>query len=338
MISPPRSTSRAVLWSAVGLSAVVHAALLAGLVVVRLEGPRRRLIDGPATTIVYAPPAPALAPPEPQAPALPITPPEPEVTPAPPPDPAPSPEPVREAKPLVSDVTLAPIAPAPSTPPAPAGPAPGKVEVTAPPPPPATALRATFAGMQGERARRVVYVVDGSGAMLTTMPYLRSELARSIGRLSPSQSFEVVVFRQPPPQSATASMVDYFSGLGLVSASDQRKGEAAAWAHDLRPSGGSVPLAGLTRALEMRPDLIFLLTCSIPRSASGQWGDGPAVTLGELDRLNPIDPSTGRRRTVIKAVQLLKEDPSGLLQAIARLHGDGEGSYRVLGLDELSGR
>lgn len=326
----PATTSRAVLTIAVVLSAVVHAGLLAALVVVRLDGPRTPLVDAPTTTIVLGPAASKPAPP----PSPPAPEPKHEPAPVPAPEPAPDPAPPTPITPPAPTPTAMVIEPAIPAPPPIATPA----AIPAPPEPPPAAYQASFAGMKGERARRIVYVVDGSAAMITTMPYLRAELARSIAGLSPSQSFEVVVFRQPPPAATSASMIETFSGLGLVAASTTSKNAAAAWARRVQPSGSSVPLVGLTRALEMKPDLVFLLTCSIPRSAAGQWGDGTAVTMGELDRLNPVQAFSGRRATVIKAVQLLKQDPTGLLQAIADTHGDGPGSYRVLGLDELGGR
>jgi hypothetical protein len=33
---------------------------------------------------------------------------------------------------------------------------------------------------------------------------------------------------------------------------------------------------------------------------------------------------------VIKTIQFLEEDPTGVMRAIAERHGDGPGSYRVL--------
>jgi hypothetical protein len=33
---------------------------------------------------------------------------------------------------------------------------------------------------------------------------------------------------------------------------------------------------------------------------------------------------------VIKALQFIEDDPTGTMRAIADLHGDGEGSYRIV--------
>ena len=113
----------------------------------------------------------------------------------------------------------------------------------------------------------------------------------------------------------------------------------AQWLESVQPEGRSDPLVGLTAALQFQPDLVFLLTHSIRRSGgSAEWGAGNAATLAALDKLNPVHAGAGLRPTVIKAIQFIDEDPTGLLQQIARLHGDGEGSYRVLSIAQINGR
>lgn len=221
----------------------------------------------------------------------------------------------------------APANPAPQAAPAPAAP------VT---PPPAVA---SFAGVEGVRATRIVYVMDGSAAMVTTLPFVEEELAGSVARLNSSQRFQIIVFREPPASRPGRSppALERFSPNGFTIANIAARQQVASWVQAIRPSGSSVPLEGLREALNLHPDLIFLLTCSIPRSEAGTWGEGNAATLAALDTLNPPD-AYGRRPTVIKAVQLLADDPTGLLQAIAAIHGDGPGSYRVLTLDELKGQ
>jgi hypothetical protein len=184
----------------------------------------------------------------------------------------------------------------------------------------------SFAGVEGARAKRVVYVVDASGAMTSSLKFVKEELIRSIARLDPSQSFQIIVIRNPIEQFAD----------GLVPATGPVRMRAAAWLETIQPSGRSDPLPGLEAALRLKPELVFLLTRSIRRSGTNaEWGQGSAATLDALDRLNPVDLHTGQRPAVIKAIQFLDDDPTGLLQDIARLHGDGPGSYRVLRIHEL---
>jgi hypothetical protein len=328
---PRRKTSAAVV-----LSIVVHGALLYVLARVTILTPRRpeRLAEAPSTTLTLPPaPEPRAAPvpdeptPQPQpAPALQPTPP------AEPPRPAPllitaTPERVPEAMQVEPRPAPRAMAPAPSAPPPPP-----------PPPPPREEPRVSFAGLDASPASRIVYVVDGSAAMIPTLPFVKDELARSVARLSPTQVFQVIVFRSPPmvDDRPTAPALESFAPAGtFVPATPANKVRLGAWIEEARPAGGSAPLVGLRAAMGQSPDLVFLMTCSIKRTG-GDWGDGRDAILAELDRLNPVNTWTHQRPAVIKAVQFLDDDPTGILPAIASSHGDGPGSYRVLRLKELS--
>lgn len=306
-------------------SFAVHAAMLAGFVWIRLAEPRR-LTDAPIvdSVLTLAPPA-RIEQPPPQGPA------EPATHPTPPP-------PVAAMTQLIpADLPPAPPivtrSPEPVSRPAPKAPPPQPLAGPAPPPSPNPGP-AIFAGVKSERAARVVYVLDASGAMTTSLHFVKAELARSVSRLEPSQSFQVVVFRHSPGvESTTAELFD--PTTTMVRATDEVKTRLGAWLDGVRPSGRSDPLIGLRAALQLNPDLVFLLTRSIRRSGpDATWGQGPDATLAELDRMNPRG-STGNRPAIIKALQFIDPDPTGLLPAIANAHGDGPGSYRVVTLDEL---
>jgi hypothetical protein len=130
------------------------------------------------------------------------------------------------------------------------------------------------------------------------------------------------------PRAGARDQKNLFSG-GLTAASPASRGDLAAWLTTIQPGGGSDVVAGLSWALELQPDLIYVLTYRFARTgvASEQ---STAEVLARLDALNP--GRQGKRPVVIKTIQMIGEDPTGLLQAIAQAHGDGEGSYRVLEL------
>ncbi|MBL9031948.1 MAG: hypothetical protein JNM80_09600 [Phycisphaerae bacterium] len=201
-------------------------------------------------------------------------------------------------------------------------------------------LGATFAGLGARQAASVVYVVDASGAMVTSLQFVLAELERSVRALSSSQSFQVVLFRDSgcevfsPPAASSPT-----AGNRVVPASPANKAHLARWLKSVRPAGKSDPLAGLTRGLAFRPDAIFFLARSIPRSAGGAEAVWGLPTQALLDRLDALNPRRGDRRAVaIKAIQFLEEDPTGTMQAIARDHGDGPNSYTVLTLEQLRAR
>lgn len=191
---------------------------------------------------------------------------------------------------------------------------------------------AIFAGVGTASARSVVYAVDASGPMVGSLPEVFTELRASVERLKPTQRFAVIVFRRAPDGSKT---FESFVG-SPVRATDQAKRELAVWLESIRPSGRSNPLDGLTAALAMNPDAVFLLSRSIERSGGGVWDLGKDRTLAELERLNPRDAS-GRRRVAIRTIQFLDEDPTGTMQAIAHEHAGSDaeptspgGAYTVI--------
>ncbi len=210
-------------------------------------------------------------------------------------------------------------------------------------------LGATFAGMGAKRAASVVYVVDASGAMVSSLRFVFEELNRSVSRLGTGQKFAVVLFRDR--SDTRGPLVDVFSpsgrdpGTSMVAATPANKAALRNWLANIRPTGRSNPLDGVRRGLAFPCDAVFLLSRSIRRSGGsdgagaegGVWGRGTREILAELDRLNPRD-SRGQRRVVIKAIQFLEEDPTGTMQAIGSEHGDGAGSYRVLPLEALTSR
>lgn len=204
-----------------------------------------------------------------------------------------------------------------------------------------SAIGATFAGLGARQAVSIVYVVDASGAMVSSLKFVFAELERSVRSLSSGQKFQVVLFRER--DGHPFEVLNPSGGKpGLLPATPANKAALAAWLGSITPTGRSNPSDGLRRGIEFDPDAIFLLSRSIRRSGGsddmGVWGRGPRETMAELDRLNPRDARSGRRRIVIKAIQFLEPDPTGTMPLIGEQHGDGAGSYSVLTLQALGAR
>lgn len=189
-----------------------------------------------------------------------------------------------------------------------------------------------FAGLGSSDARSVVYVVDASGPMVSSLRDVIQEIDRSVSRLSASQKFGVVAFGGPAGSAPYSTFMPV-----LVRATPQAKQEVRTWLGALAPSGRSNPLAGLRAALKYKPDAVFLLSRGIERSGGGVWELGLDATLAELERLNPPSPRNGRRAVVIKTIQFLDEDPTGTMQRIGQVHGSSvsrtgvrQAGYRVI--------
>lgn len=192
-----------------------------------------------------------------------------------------------------------------------------------------------FAGVQTRAARKIVYVVDGSGATANSFAYLQTQLLQSIDRLSPTQRFQVVLFRSFDDHAITlAPMNANGSNNKLARATADNKQRVADWLRTVSARGRSNPVVGLHAALDLKPDLVLFITRSIQRTEMS-WAQGQRAILQELDRLNPINATTGKRPTIIKTIQLLDEDPTGIMLAIGTFHGDGNDDYRVVTYDDL---
>ena len=198
--------------------------------------------------------------------------------------------------------------------------------------------RVRFAGVQTQAARTIVYVVDGSGATANSFAYLQTQLLRSIDRLSPTQQFQVVLFRSFDGHTISTAPIN---GNAMARATTANKQTVADWLNTISTKGRSNPVEGLRAALALKPDLVLLITRSIQRTEMG-WAQGQRAILDELNTLNPQDPLTGQRRTAIKTIQLLDEDPTGIMRAIGTLHGNSPDAdprssdgYRVVTYDDL---
>jgi hypothetical protein len=181
----------------------------------------------------------------------------------------------------------------------------------------------TFAGLSADAARAssVVYVVDASAPMVSTLPWVLGEVERSVGGLLPTQRFNVVLFGERSAGDAGARLF----APGLVDATSRQRTKLADYLRSAEASGRSTPIAGLREAMKLKPRVVFVLARAIARTQGATWDRGNDAIMSELETLNPIDPATGRRATVIKVIQFLDADPTGLLPRIAEVHGEPGG-------------
>lgn len=162
-----------------------------------------------------------------------------------------------------------------------------------------------FFGLGGSArgARTVVYVVDRSGSMLGTFGYVKEELKRSISKLRRNQKFHVIFFNHQTPIHNPPKK--------LVSAIAAQKKRAYSFMQGIVPDGGTKPETALRQALEMKPDLIYLLS-------DGQ--DFPPDLFRKLDRWNKD------RHVHICTIAYVDAAGSELLELMAREH-NGEFTY-----------
>ncbi|MEL7471983.1 MAG: hypothetical protein AAGK04_01595 [Planctomycetota bacterium] len=198
------------------------------------------------------------------------------------------------------------------------------------PAPPAPSIPTPTGDAPAPPGRRLVFVLDAAGSTAPVFGSMSSHVEHAIAALDHDDRFAITLARDAPGAS------EAFRRGRLIDASPAAKRDAVQWLRRVRPFGRPDPLAGLAPALRHRPDAIVYLARSIPRTPEAGAVRAPTPGLDHtellhrLDRLNPRDRHTGRRRTAIHAIQLAEDDPTGLMQSIAHDHGLGDRSYRVL--------
>lgn len=183
----------------------------------------------------------------------------------------------------------------------------------------------TVAGVRRDLARRIVFLLDGSGSMIGAYRTAAQEIVDSIARLNEEQQFAVVVFQRgeaflAPPQTMRRA------GPTLGARGLQ---ELKSWMlEEIVPAGESTLLNAMRTAIALAPDTIVIVSTGL-LGAADQLADRDAL-LAEFESLNPVSEKTTRRPVQIACIHLLQQEPLGALAEIARIHG-GENSYRFIG-------
>ncbi|MCA9293304.1 MAG: hypothetical protein KDA20_05765 [Phycisphaerales bacterium] len=193
-----------------------------------------------------------------------------------------------------------------------------------------------FAGLGASSARDIVYVVDASGSMISSLPIVNTMLRESLGQLSSTQRFQVFFFQDgdylyaPHPGDGE----DARRQKRLIRATRENLEVVSQWLDRVRPRGTSSPIAALQEAAALRPDAIFILSRAIGEQT---WGATKGQVMTALEQINPADARTGNRPMTIKTIQFLEEDPSGMLRFIGERHG-GSNGYMLITRDEITKR
>ena len=155
--------------------------------------------------------------------------------------------------------------------------------------------RATMYGSEGN-AKRLAYIIDASGSLLDSMPFVINEIKRSISELSDKQKFTIIFFQGdslvevPPP--------------GLKKATSELKQQVIKWVDmdngNIVPKGSSNPVKAIKLALRYKPQLVFLLSDNITGRA--QYEMNQTRLLTEIKKAN-------NGHTKINTIQFLYPDP-----------------------------
>ena len=164
-------------------------------------------------------------------------------------------------------------------------------------------------------ARKIAFLIDASGSLISELPFVINHLRDAVAGLSEPQEFTVLFFKgddviEVPPR-------------GLKTASSRNKQAVLDWLddNDVTAGFGTNPVAAIRRALQYRPQLLFLLSDNLTNAGAGPHEVPQERLIREIERAN-----LGNTR--IKAIQFFYQDPldampgrEGTMKRIAREFG-----------------
>jgi hypothetical protein len=177
----------------------------------------------------------------------------------------------------------------------------------------------------GRAPRSIVYVIDASGSLIDTFPFVMQELSRSITSLTPDQQFTVLFFQR--------GRVTELPDPGLKRADAQTIRQARQWlapgTFNVVPGGRTDPVSALRIAMNHQPEAVFLLSDSI--TGHGRHQIDQELLLADIDRHNTA-------QTRVHTIQFLYPDPLAdgtRLGPMARIAQQTGGFHRFISEDEL---
>jgi len=171
----------------------------------------------------------------------------------------------------------------------------------------AVAPKARFFNVYGN-AYRVIYVVDISPSMIPYFTPLKRELKRCLGDLKPMQKFHVIFFSSGEPIEGPAGKLTW--------ASDRNKRRYYEFIDGVDTGVKTDPRWAVKRALELKPDLVYLLTDGVfDRALAGQ-----------------IIEWSKARKTKINTIAYVNEQGAALLRKVAE---QTHGIYRFVSEGQL---
>lgn len=157
-------------------------------------------------------------------------------------------------------------------------------------------------------ARKICYVVDRSGSMVSELDYVKDEVIRSINRLHRAQQFHIMFFNRGAPIEVPPGR--------FVHAIKEYKQQAFEFISGIVADGQTDPVPAMARAFRHEPDLIYFLT------------DGEFTP----DLIDQLRVWNREEKVRIYTIAFLNNVGESLLRQIARENG---GEYRFVSLNEL---
>jgi hypothetical protein len=169
-------------------------------------------------------------------------------------------------------------------------------------------------GSEPAVGRSFVFVIDRSSSMssrsLGAIQLAAKELAAKLVKLRPEQTVQVVAYNEKAL---------YLTGRELIPATDENKRNLITFVTSLSATGQTAHTRGVSSALRLKPEVIFLLT------------DGGDPLLSPGDLLAIRDENAGR--TEIHCVQFGRGPQPESADILRRLAAQNRGNYTYVDLN-----
>ncbi len=177
-----------------------------------------------------------------------------------------------------------------------------------------SAEKITFCGVEGG-GNHFVYLVDSSKSMGAAFESARGELLHSIEALKPHQRFYVVFFDANPDYMRLSRLDE--DDLQSALATPENKRALRAWASGIKMDSGKAPYEPLEFALELRPDVIFLLS-------DGEFPAGIEQLLQDANRVENLFGDQ-QIKSIVHTIGYYSRQGESRMRAIAE---QNQGQYR----------
>ncbi|MFW6060445.1 MAG: vWA domain-containing protein [Phycisphaeraceae bacterium] len=140
-------------------------------------------------------------------------------------------------------------------------------------------FRVQFMGNRGGNARKIAFVIDATGSLIDTLPFVVNELKKTINNLSERQQFTVIFYNDDPVLEVPTP------NRGFKRATGENKQNVIDWIdQNVIPRGSTTPIPAIEQALRYQPDLIFMLSDEI--EGSGRYEVDRRRLLEEIAQAN----------------------------------------------------
>jgi hypothetical protein len=175
--------------------------------------------------------------------------------------------------------------------------------------------KSPFMGISGN-GRRIIYLVDASGSMLSVFPMVKQQLMESISHLQPVQAFNIIVFHEDESDLATMSK------SGLLMANPDNKIAAGKFTDEQGAMGGTDPIPGIKLAFTQKPDLVYVLT------------DG-FDNVDSFQAIIDLFKNSNTSHAKVDAIMLKHGDDPNLEHVLKAITDDAHGTFKIIDEKDL---